>query len=218
MKILRYLLFCFFCLNLTNTFSQKKISDFSIMYDYEISNGKTPSSKPIIGVNSIYVKGNMSRSETGSQSFSSVIIHDGTTGSGVILKEVSGQKILIHLTPQNWRQMNSDDEAITFTNTDETKTIAGYKCIKAIGKTQDGSIFSVYYTNELSVDNAEYNPKFKNLAGLPLEYELSKGSFTIKYMVSKINLNPVPASKFDTPKSGYREMTYEESKKLSVGG
>lgn len=217
MKILQCILFCVLGSAIVGN-AQKKISDFNIMYDYEISNGKTPLSKPITGINSIYVKGNMSRSETGSQSFSSTIIHNATTGSGIILKEVSGQKILIHFTAQNWHQMNADDEAITFTNTNETKTIAGYKCIKAIGKTQDGSIFSVYYTNELSVDNAEYNPKFKNLVGLPLEYELSKGDFTIKYTVSKINLNPVPASKFDTPKSGYREMTYEESKKLNIGG
>jgi hypothetical protein len=51
------------------------------------------------------------------------------------------------------------------------------------------------------------------LEGLPLEYELINGNFKIHYTASKINLNPVPASKFDMPKSGYREMTYEESKK-----
>ncbi len=217
MKILQCILFCVLG-SAVGADAQKKISDFSIIYDYEIFNANAPSSKPITGSNSVFVKGNLSRLETGSQSFSSTIIHDATTGNGVILKEVSGQKILIHLTPQDWRQMNSDDEAIAFTNTDETKTIAGYKCIRAVAKTKDGSTFSVYYTNELSVDNPEYNPKFKNLAGLPLEYELSKGSFTIKYTVSKINLNPVPASKFDMPKSGYREMTYEESKKLNVRG
>jgi hypothetical protein len=55
-----------------------------------------------------------------------------------------------------------------------------------------------------------------NLNGLPLEYELVQGKLTIKYTVSKINMNPVPASKFDIPKSGYREMTYEESKKMNV--
>jgi hypothetical protein len=47
---------------------------------------------------------------------------------------------------------------------------------------------------------------------------LTNGTLTIKYTVSKINLNPVPASKFDIPKSGYREMTYDESKKLNAGG
>lgn len=216
MKISHYILVCFFGLNALNGSAQKKISDFSIVYDYEISNG-TSAAKPITGSNSIFVKGSMSRSETGTQSYSSSIIHDATTGATVILKEVSGQKILIRLTPQNWKQMNATDEAITFSNTNETKTIAGYKCIKAVAKTADSSVYSVYYASELSVENYDYNPKFKNLAGLALEYELTKGDFKIKYTVAKLNLNPVPESKFDIPKTGYREMTFEESKKLNTG-
>jgi GLPGLI family protein len=216
MKIFSYILVCFFGLNTFNSFAQKKISDFSIVYDYEISNG-TSASKPVTGSNSIFIKGSLSRSETGSQSYSSAIIHDATTGTTVILKEVSGQKILIRLTPQNWKQMNAADEAITFSNTTETKTIAGYKCIKAVAKTTDGSDYAVYFTSELSVDNSDYNLKFKNLAGLALEYEIRKGNLKIKYTVAKLNLNPVPESKFDIPKTGYREMTFEESKKLNAG-
>jgi GLPGLI family protein len=214
MKIPHYILVCLFGLNALNVSAQKKISDFSIVYDYEVSNGT--SAKPITGSTSIFVKGSMSRSETGSQSYSSSIIHDATTGTAVILKEVSGQKILIRLTPQNWKQMNAD-EAINFSNTNETKIIAGYKCIKAVAKTADNSEYTVYYTSELSVENNDYDPKFKNLAGLALEYEISKGDFKIKYTVSKLNLNPVPESKFDIPKIGYREMTFEESKKLNNG-
>jgi GLPGLI family protein len=214
MKISRYILVCFFGLNTLPVSAQKKISDFSIVYDYEIVNGST--AKPITGSTSIFVKGNMSRTETGSQSYSSSIIHDATTGAAVILKEVSGQKILIHLTPENWRQINAADEGITFSNIGETKIIAGYKCTKAVAKTKDGSEYSVYFTSELSVDNSDYNLKFKDLGGLALEYEISKGAIKIKYTVSKLNLNPVPESKFDIPKTGYREMTFEESKKLNA--
>ena len=149
-----------------------------------------------------------------SPSFSSSTFYDSKTGTAVILKELSGQKLLIRVSPENWQDINQRDEGIVFSNTHESKTIAGYKCIKAIGKTKAGSEIIAYYTTEIAPDNKEYNPKFKNLDGLPLEYELTNGSFKIKYTVSKINLNPVPASKFDIPKSGYREMTYEESKKL----
>jgi hypothetical protein len=195
--------------------AQKRISDFSIVYDNTTTDNKLPDHRPITGTTSIYVKGNMSRFETLSQSFSSTTIYNGTTGYGAILREVSGQKILIHLNQQDWYQINAEDEKITFTNTDETKTIAGYKCFRATGKTSDGSSFSVYFTTELTVDNTEYSPKFKNLSGLPLEYELIKGNYSIKYTVAKINLNPVPESKFDLPKIGYRELTYEESKKLT---
>jgi hypothetical protein len=71
----------------------------------------------------------------------------------------------------------------------------------------------VYYTPDLIPENRNYDYQFRSLNGLPLEYELNMGKMTIKYTVSKVNLNPVPASKFDIPKSGYREMTYDESKK-----
>jgi GLPGLI family protein len=218
MKNFRNILPALFCLGIVQISpAQKKLSDFSIAYDFTITPKGGPASMALNGTNTIYIKGNMTRSEMNGQSFISTTIQDATTGAAVILKEVSGQKILIRLSAENWRQMNAASYGISFINTEETKTIAGYKCNKATAKTQDGSDYSVYYAAELVVDNKEYNPKFKNLAGLPLEFEMSKNGVTIKYTVSKINLNPVPASKFDIPKSGYREMTYDDSKKLKTG-
>jgi GLPGLI family protein len=164
----------------------------------------------------IYIKGNMSRAEMASALFSSATIHDTKVGTSVVLKEVSGQKLLIRMTNENWAENNKRYDGITFANTSETKTIAGYNCIKAVATLPDGTTFTVYYTPDIVPENREYDYQFKNLNGLPLEYELVQGKLTIKYTVSKINMNPVPASKFDLPKSGYREMTYEESKKMNV--
>jgi GLPGLI family protein len=164
----------------------------------------------------IYLKGNLSRSELSSALFSSTTIHDSKTGGAVVLREVSGQKLLIRMSPENWIEKNRKYQGIKFSNTNETKTIAGYTCTKAVATLEDGSTFTVYYTTEIIPENKEYDYQFKNLNGLPLEYELTQGKLKIKYTVSKINLNPVPASKFDIPKGGYREMTYEESKKTGM--
>jgi GLPGLI family protein len=200
--------------------AQKKVSELSLVYDAAITTG---SREPKLAdafdgaTVSVFIKGTMSRSEMVSALASSTTIHDSRTGSSVILQEVSGQKLLIRMTPENWVEKNQRYEGITFTNTDETKTIAGYKCVKAIAKMKDGATFTVFYTTEIVPDNIEYNYQFKNLEGLPLEYELTQGNLTIKYTVSKISLNPVPASKFDIPKSGYRELTYDESRKLGIG-
>jgi len=195
--------------------AQKKVSELSVVYDCMITSGNP--SKPVNGfdgtTNTIYIKGNLIRSEMASSSFSSSTIYDSKTGRAVILKEVSGQKLLIRLSPENWQEMNKHDNGIVFTATGETKTIAGYKCIKAIGKTIYGAELIVYYTAEIVPDNKDYSAKFKNLEGLPLQYELTFDNRKIIYTVAKISLNPVPASKFDLPKKGYREMTYEESKK-----
>jgi GLPGLI family protein len=201
-------------------YAQKKVSELTVAYDYVVSSnsGEKTASTADMATNTIYIKGNMSRSEMKNSLYQSTTIYDANANRGVILKEVSGQKLLIRVSPDNWDEINKPYDDIEFKNTTETKTIAGYKCIKAIAKTKDGYSFTVYYTTELIPENRSYNAKFRSLNGLPLEYELTNGSFLIKYTISSINLNPVPASKFDIPKSGYREMTYDESKKLNTKG
>ncbi|MDO6432143.1 hypothetical protein Q4E93_16190 [Flavitalea sp. BT771] len=198
--------------------AQKKVSELTLVYDYSVVNGKT-SSVSENATHTVYIKGNKSRSEIVSPIFSSTVIFDASTGFGVILKEVSGQKLLIRLNPDNWKERNRLYDGMVFkTTTSETKEIAGYKCQKATATTHSGSTITVFYTKDLLTENKEYDPPFRNLEGLPLEYELASGEVKISYRVSRISLNPVPVSKFDIPKSGYREMNYEESKKMKIGG
>jgi len=198
--------------------AQRKISEMTLVYDAVVSTG---SADPKLAdafdgaTTTVYISGPMSRSEMVSALFTSTTIHDSKTGSAVVLREVSGQKLLIRLAPEDWADKNKRYQGITFTNTDETKVIANYTCTKAIAKTADGSTFTVYYTKDIVPENKEYDYQFRSLPGLPLEYEMVRGNLKIKYTVSQINLNPVPASKFDVPKTGYREMTYKESKKIN---
>lgn len=199
--------------------AQKKVSELTLVYDASISTGDT---QPKLAdafdgaTTTVYIKGTLSRSEMSSALASFTTIHDARTGSAVVLQEISGQKLLIKMTAENWKDKNKRYEGITFKPTDETKIIAGYKCTRAIATMKDGSTFTVYYTRDIMPENSDYNVQFKNLDGLPLEYELIQGKLKIKYTVSKINMNPVPASKFDIPKSGYRELTYEESRKTGM--
>jgi len=193
--------------------AQRKISEMTLVYDYTAGNRK-PSSGAENATHTVYIKGSKSRSEIAAPNFSSTVIFDASTSFGVILKEVSGQKLLIRMNPDNWRERNGRYDGVVYKPTGETREIAGYKCLKAVAQTKWGATITVFYTRDIIPDNKEYDPQFRNLDGLPLEYELTNGDFSIKYRVSRISLNPVPASKFDIPKSGYREMNYEESKKL----
>jgi hypothetical protein len=198
---------------------QKKVSELTLIYDYSVvrpdSSAKSPAENAI---HTIYIKGKKCRSEISNSLFSSTTIYDGSTGFGVILKEVSGQKLLIRLNPENWTERSAQYEGIVYKNTTETKEIAGYKCIKAIGTSHSGATITVYYTRDLIPETREYDPYFRTLDGLPLEYEFANGKVRIRYRVSRMNFNPVPESKFDIPRSGYREMNYEESKKMGMGG
>lgn len=196
--------------------AQKRIGELTLMYNYTVGNGNDVN-KQMNATATFYIKGNLSRAEINSGNlFSSTTIYDSKAGSGVILKEVNGQKLLIRLSAENWNQKNSRFDNIHFTRTSETRMIAGYSCFKATAVTAGGYQITVFYTRDLIPENKVYDAPFKNLDGLPLEYEFSKGDLHIKYVLASINLNPVPASKFDIPTSGYREMTYDESLKLKL--
>lgn len=193
----------------------RKLTEATISYDIVIntSNTKPQAADLLDGATSvIYLKGNSSRSEMVSSLGTQATIIDGKTGNVAILKEYGEQRYMINMTPDNWTQSNKKYEGVTFTYLDEFKTIANYKCQKAIGKLADNTTFSVYFTKDLLPVNKDFQYLNKNLPGLAMQYEATMGKMMVTYTVSNINFNPVPQAKLDMPKSGYRVMTYEESK------
>jgi hypothetical protein len=221
-------LLCCGLLTLGTVRAQKSVSELTLVYDYSAravgdsvragAGGGAAAGKDSVqnAIHTVYIKGNKSRSEMTSSYFSSTTLFDVNTGFGVILREVNGQKLLIRMNPDNWAERNRMYDGIVYRNTNETREIAGYKCIKAVGQTRFGAVITVYYTRDIVPENRQYDPAFRNLDGLPLEYELTNANIRIRYRIARINLNPVPVSKFDVPSSGYREMNYEESKKMNL--
>ena len=161
----------------------------------------------------IYLKGNESRTELVSSLGREATIYDAATGKGVILKDYSGQKLMITYNGENWNDKNGKYQGITFEPTNETLTINGYNCKKAIAHLKDGSSFVVYYSPDMDFADKDYESQFKTLPGLAMQYEWQAGKIKYKYTLSKISFDPVSPSKFDIPKSGYRVMTYAEAMK-----
>ena len=196
-------------------FAQKKISEGSIVYNVAV-NTNDPTPKLADGfdgaTNTIYIKGKLSRSELVSVFGTQSTIIDGRTGNVNVLKEYGDKKYMISMTPADWIEANQKYDSVAFTYLDEYKTIAGYSCRKAIGKLKNGESFTVYYTTELVPENQNFQYSNRTLPGLALEYESSLGKNKVVFSASKISFDPVPASKFDLPKTGFRIMTYKESK------
>lgn len=200
--------------------AQRKLTEATISYDIVINTSNTtPQAADLLdGATSIiYLKGNSSRSEMLSSLGTQATIINGKTSEITILKDYGEQKYMIKMTPGNWVRSNKKYEGVTFTYFKEYKTIAGYNCQKAVGKLSDSSTFTVYFTSDLVPVNKDFQYLNKNLPGLAMQYEASIGKLMVTYTVSSINFNPVPQSKFDLPKSGYRVMTYEESIGASDG-
>src|SRR5688572_4646423 len=212
---LRYLLVIAASFLAINLFAQKRITEGTISYDIVVNTGDSKPSLAAMfdGATSIvYLKGAMSRSEMVSSLGVQSTIVDGKTGNVTVLKEYGEQKYMINMTPVEWKDANKKYQGTTFTYTDEYKNIAGYNCQKAIGKLADGTVFTVFFTKDLVADNREFEYAYKTLPGLAMEYETNVGGLKVTYTVAKINFGIVPASKFELPKSGFRVMTYEESK------
>lgn len=193
----------------------KKLTEATITYDIVInSNNSEPNAASLLdGATSvIYLKGSSSRSEMVSSLGNQATIIDGKTGNVTELREYGEQKYMIKMTAAEWKESNKKSEGITFSYFEEYKTIAGYKCQKAVGKMTDGTEFTVYYTKELLPVNKDFQYINKNLPGLAMQYEAKLRKGVATYTVSSINFNPVLQAKFDLPKSGYRVMTYAESR------
>ncbi len=196
--------------------AQKRFSEGTISYDIVINTGSDkPKNADFLDGTTVanYIKGNKSRTEMVSPLGTLTTINDSTKKSIVILKEFGEQKYMITLTPEDWKDANRKYEGIVFSyENDPEKTILGYKCRKAIGKLKDGTTYTVWYTNELIPENKNFQYETRSLPGLAMEYEIDTNGQKVTYTVSKISFSPVQASKFDLPKSGYRVMTYAESK------
>jgi GLPGLI family protein len=212
------LVFVFSVLAYLPALAQRKLTEGTILYDITINNstGKPQNAEFLDGAtNAVYIKGGKVRTEMVSSLGTQSTIIDQTGGKKqvTILKEYGPQKFMINLSAADWADLNSKFENVTFTfDAAETKTIQGFAAKKALGKLPDGTTFIVWYTPDVVVDTKDFQYANRNLPGLALEYETNVGNLKVVYTVSKLSFAPVPAAKFDLPKSGFRVMTYQESK------
>jgi hypothetical protein len=197
-------------------FSQTTISELTMVFDITV---ESKTDKPQIAnmfngaTQTVYIKGLNHRTDEVNSLGTSSTIYDGKTKSAIVLKEYGAQKILVKMNALNWIEYNKKYENITFTKETETKVIAGYNATKYTGKMKDGTEFIVYCTTEINPETNLYkNNQFSKTEGLVLQYQFSVSGTKVTNIVSKVIIGNVDAAKFAIPKSGYREMTYEESK------
>ena len=215
-KFYSCILFFAFLFTAIDANAQKALSEGTLVYNMSVETGSAePKMADMLdgATTTISIKGDQSRVELVSGLGREATIFNAATANGFILKDYSGQKLMITLTSKDWDVNNKKYEGIEFENTGETSVISGFTCKKAIAKLKNGSSFSVYYTTDVNVQNKSYDAQFKTLPGLPVQYEMQAGKMKFKFTLASINFDAVPSSKFETPKSGYRVMTYQETKK-----
>jgi len=197
-------------------------SDFEgkIVYTMSVDNANMPPEAKAMMQGSefsIYMKGTKSRTDMNMMMQNTTTISDAKTKTSVTLVEVMGNKYKI----KNDETKNETEKMpdVTVKNLDETKMIAGYKCKKAEltikDKTGKAVTTNIYYceeiTNSMGHDKRSY--QFKNIKGMPLEYEINADNgMKMKMTAKSVSKESVPDSKFEIP-SGYKETTVEEMQK-----
>ncbi len=196
--------------------AQKALNEGTLIYNMAVETGSdAPKMADMLdgATTTVFIKGKQSRVELVSGLGSEASIYNAATQSGFILKDYSGQKLLITLTQNDWESNNKKYEGIVFENTGETSVISGFSCRKANAKLKNGTNFTVWYTTDVTLGNKDYDPQFKTLPGLAVQYEMTSGKMKFKFTLTKVSYDAVSSSKFEMPKSGYRIMTFEETKK-----
>ena len=205
---------------LNDSVAQKTVNEATLSYSIGIQslNDKQALSKSLEGAKlMLYIKGTASRSDMVSSLGTESNLYDSKTGKGFILKEYSGQKLMISLTSGNWVQKNQYFQNMQFNIDNAEQVIAGFTCKKATAKLDGGKNFVVYFMPDITTVNKDYNNAFRQLPGIPVQYELESGKLKFTYTLTNINYENILPGKFDIPKSGFRIMTYDENQQLKKG-
>ncbi len=200
--------FTFFSLVAINAQNIKVLAECTVSYSIQLqeTNTTTPATEATKNATkTLFIKGNQSRVDLVSPSFSQSIIFDKALGNAVILREIGNNKFITKLDNAKWKGLNAKFEGLVVKELNEKKVILGYECKKAILELKDGSAFTVYYATSIIPSVKEFEYQFKDIPGFVLEYESQEqNGQKVKYIATTINLNPVSINKFDIPTSGFR--------------
>lgn len=199
---------------------QKTFNEGILTYNISIESSK--GEKQVTGslngaVINIYLTREKSRTEMISTPGTETTVFDDKAGKAFILKEYSGQKLMISLTEENRAEKNKVNSNLKFVIDNTITTVAGYACKKATAVSSDGKSYIVFFDPSIIPVNKDYNYGFPQLPGIPVQYELQSGNLVFRYSLVKYSAESIAANKFEAPKTGFRVMSYEENQQLKKG-
>ena len=161
----------------------------------------------------IYIKGNKSKVEQNQMMGKQVVVSDLGQQNGFMEMNMSGQKIRINISTEEFKKEAEQMPNIEYLN--ETKTIAGYPCKKAIMKDETGQMtMTIFYTEKI---NNKAQSRFVGLKGFPLQYTMTQQSMTLEMTASEISKESVSDAIFNKSE-GYKDMSQADLQKMMGGG
>lgn len=205
-----------------------QIKEGSVLYDMKIE-GLPPEQAAMMGdmETKITFKNGKTLTEVNSMMFTQQMSADDN--GMVMLMEQMGNKIAMKQTKAEMEKEEAKskekpaDPKVEYFN--DTKTIAGYECKKAIvtvvDKDKKENKAEIWYTDKFENPNKDGKGKgqsmMKGIKGMPFEYSTTMGPMKIKMVAKEVSTEPVPDSKFNLSTDGYKLMTADELKAMSGG-
>ncbi len=114
---------------------------------------------------------------------------------------------------ENQNEINKDvaQYPLTFKETNEKVTIAGYKCYKAIATygNNPSDTFEVLYTKDLEPKDVNDLGPYKGIKGMLMKYRLKKMGLELEFTAEKVSLLQIPDEEFELP-SYYKIISQKE--------
>lgn len=203
-------------LSFTGVFAQQPVSEATLVYAITVNGADENMSRSFRGATyTVYLKGTESRTEMTSSLGTETSIYSGRLGKGAVLKEYSGQKLMITLSKQNWVEKNRTFHDLHFSTGGSSVRIGQFEAFPA-ETVLEGKPFTVFYSKTAALPNTSYNNAFGNIKGIPVKFVLGSKNMSFTYTLTSVNFDVIPSSKFEIPNAGYRVMSYDENQKLKT--
>jgi GLPGLI family protein len=161
----------------------------------------------------ILMKGNKSRVEQSQMMGKNVIVSDMDQKNGFMEMDMAGQKLRINISTEEFEQKSNQMPNIEYL--DETKTIAGYPCKKAIMKDENGLLtMTVFYTEKITNKS---QTEFAGLKGFPLQYSMKQQNMTMEMTATEVTRESISDDTFKKS-DGYQDITQADLQKMMGGG
>ncbi|HBX49642.1 MAG: hypothetical protein A2275_11420 [Bacteroidetes bacterium RIFOXYA12_FULL_35_11] len=100
-------------------------------------------------------------------------------------------------------------------HTTDEKMISGYKCKRAIATVgeEKKDTFSIYYTDDIKINNPNWNTPFKEIAGVLMEFQAGMRGVQMKCVACKVEDLEIKDEEFEIP-ANYKKVSKEEFEKV----
>ncbi len=194
-----------------NYTNPKYINEGTIEYDAKVVDEDHAMASLAPGKMTVHFKDNMFAAEMSTMGvFTTTFIADPVKKQLIQLVKVFEIKQAC-IDDEKGIQAENDAYKLDFTETKETKEIAGYKCKKVIATlVEDPTVkFDVYYTEELNVKAPNFANPYSKINGMLMEYRLKKFGLEMTFTAIGVKKEEIPDETFELP-AYYKVITKAE--------